>query len=610
MLSAALLGGPNPSTPSVGSTTPNSSSSGHPPTPPRTPKTEASPFAAAAAAPNLTKALPIPPAAEPKMPSMPPLLSLAAIQDQMSGGAAKAAASSHLPQMPPQHPNILAAQLGKPSLIMPPGPPGPPPGFPPAPPHLSPSAAAAAAAAGIPPHILAAQRVGLLPGAAKSATDYTRYFKRFGSSLECGSLYCKDMNYREHFHCTVPMCKEKVFAKKEEMIRHSKWHSKMDEAFKYGFRRVTPMDDCSDQFPGCQHNKKQTHYHCIHTENCDKCYISTSDVQMHFNYHRKDNAIQREGFLRYRGTDDCGDPACPYRGQKTTHFHCNRGGCNYTFKNKADMEKHKNYHMKDEQLCKDGFKKFMKHEACGFHGCRFTKTVNHIHCIRSGCDYVLHSSGQLYSHKRKHERKDSELAYRKYKMGSGGGGEMNGSAEHASLLMRPDRPPSSENGSVGSSDHSARSAPPASPPVKITSPDIVPGERVPPGLPMSMSNLLVPPPPAGPGPLPPRSPTVPAKPPTSPFAAAGPGAVVPPALPIGGGIYQQHTLPFGSPLPPPVNPTPLVPSDFKQGLMSIHERMPDDVWRTYMLHFESSEGCGFQGRYSLILPLSRRFLEV
>ena len=67
-----------------------------------------------------------------------------------------------------------------------------------------------------PPHILAAQRAaslaaatgGLMPKA--STTDYTRYFKRFGSSLECGSFYCKDMNYREHFHCTVPMCKDKV----------------------------------------------------------------------------------------------------------------------------------------------------------------------------------------------------------------------------------------------------------------------------------------------------------------------------------------------------------------------------------------------------------------
>ena len=101
---------------------------------------------------------------------------------------------------------------------------------------------------GMPAHLLAAQRVGLIPGKSLTQTDYTRYFKRFGSSLECGSIHCKDMNYREHFHCSVPMCKGKDFAKKEEMIRHSKWHQKMDEALKYGFRRVTPMDDCSDQF--------------------------------------------------------------------------------------------------------------------------------------------------------------------------------------------------------------------------------------------------------------------------------------------------------------------------------------------------------------------------
>jgi len=179
-----------------------------------------------------------------------------------------------------------------------PPPPPPPPGLPTTPLVPPPGPASA----GLPPHIIAAQRAGLLPGGPKLATDYTRYFKRFSSSLECGGLYCKDMNYREHFHCTVPMCRDrfppKVFAKKEEMIRHSKWHQKADEAFKYGFRRVTPSDDCSDMFPGCQHNRKQTHYHCVATDTCDKCYISTSDVQMHFNYHRKDNAIQREGFLR------------------------------------------------------------------------------------------------------------------------------------------------------------------------------------------------------------------------------------------------------------------------------------------------------------------------
>ena len=164
----------------------------------------------------------------------------------------------------------------------------------------------------------------------------------------CYVLLRQNHNFFLQYFSAYP----KVFAKKEEMIRHSKWHQKMDEAFKYGFRRVTPMDDCSEQFPSCPHNKKQTHYHCIHTDTCDKVYISTSDVQMHFNYHRKDNAIQREGFYRFRGQDDCKTAYCPFQSQNTTHFHCSRQGCQFTFKNKADMEKHKNFHMKDEQLNK------------------------------------------------------------------------------------------------------------------------------------------------------------------------------------------------------------------------------------------------------------------
>ena len=44
---------------------------------------------------------------------------------------------------------------------------------------------------------------------------------------------------------------------------------------------------------------------------------------------------------RFRGQEDCSSSYCPFQGQKTTHFHCNRSGCQFTFKNKADMEKHK-----------------------------------------------------------------------------------------------------------------------------------------------------------------------------------------------------------------------------------------------------------------------------
>ncbi|GLG97314.1 Transcription factor castor [Gryllus bimaculatus] len=243
--------------------------------------------------------------------------------------------------------------------------------------------------------------------------DYSRYVKRFSSALECGSTYCKDLNYREHFHCLD--CNSRVFVKKEEMIRHFKWHKKRDESLQHGFMRYSPMDDCSDRYQGCSHNRKQTHYHCI-KEGCDKVYISTSDVQMHANYHRKDSAIIQEGFQRFRATEECGAQHCAFYGQRTTHFHCRRDNCKYTFKNKADMEKHKTYHIKDEQLSRDGFKKFMKHENCPFESCRFSRVCNHIHCIRPGCNYVLHSSGQLFSHKRKHERQDSEMAYRKFKL--------------------------------------------------------------------------------------------------------------------------------------------------------------------------------------------------
>lgn len=79
-------------------------------------------------------------------------------------------------------------------------------------------------------------------------------------------------------------------------------------------------------------------------------------------------------------------------------------------------EKHKTFHIKDEQLARDGFKKFLKTEACPYEKCRFSRSGNHIHCVRENCYYVLHSSGQLISHKRKHDRMESEQAYRRFKI--------------------------------------------------------------------------------------------------------------------------------------------------------------------------------------------------
>uniref|UniRef100_A0A4Y0BH14 C2H2-type domain-containing protein n=1 Tax=Anopheles funestus TaxID=62324 RepID=A0A4Y0BH14_ANOFN len=239
--------------------------------------------------------------------------------------------------------------------------------------------------------------------------------QRYASGYECKHDKCHYENLHEHFHCHDTFCRGKVLYKKYEIIRHLKWHKKRKESLKYGFYRFSSSDDCSIQYGACQHNHKHTHYHCVH-DNCDKVYISTSDVQMHANYHRKHEAIVKNGFQRFRATEDCNTDYCMFRAQRTTHFHCRRENCKYTFKNKADMEKHKTYHLKDEMLLKDGYKKFLKTEDCTYKDCRFSRVCNHIHCMHENCHYVLHSSGQLLSHKRKHERMDTEVDYRRYQM--------------------------------------------------------------------------------------------------------------------------------------------------------------------------------------------------
>ncbi|XP_013088820.2 uncharacterized protein LOC106072911 [Biomphalaria glabrata] len=245
-----------------------------------------------------------------------------------------------------------------------------------------------------------------------NSADFNKHIKRYGTGFECGGKLCQDLGYREHYHCVD--CPHKVLLRKEEMLRHYKWHKKRQDSLQHGFMRYSPTDDCSKKYGSCTHNGRQTHYHCVQNS-CDKVYVSTSDVQMHANFHRKDSAIIQEGFQRFRATEDCGTTSCMFYGQRTTHFHCRRPQCHFTFKNKADMEKHKSYHQKDEILSRDGFKKFMKYEACNYANCRYSSTSNHIHCIRPGCQYVLHSSTQLYSHKRKHERRDFEFAYRNFR---------------------------------------------------------------------------------------------------------------------------------------------------------------------------------------------------
>ena len=70
-----------------------------------------------------------------------------------------------------------------------------------------------------------------------------------------------DLNYREHYHCID--CNFHIFIKKEEMVRHYKWHRKREESLQHGFLRFSPLDNCTKRFGPCTHNGRQTHYHCL-----------------------------------------------------------------------------------------------------------------------------------------------------------------------------------------------------------------------------------------------------------------------------------------------------------------------------------------------------------
>ncbi|KAI8500537.1 Zinc finger protein castor 1 [Branchiostoma belcheri] len=233
---------------------------------------------------------------------------------------------------------------------------------------------------------------------------FQKYIAKFSANVHCGHLHCV-YQYKEHFHCLDNECNYQRFTNKQDVIRHYNMHKKKDNSLQHGFMRFSPLDDCSVYYSGCSLNLKHTHYHCMQV-GCNKVYTSTSDVMTHENFHKKNAAFISEGFQRFRATEDCGIITCSFYGQKTTHFHCRRPNCNFSFKNKCDIEKHKAYHIKDDMYTKEGFKKFYKYEECRFDGCVYSKASNHFHCIRPGCGFTFTSTGQMHSHRRKHERRE------------------------------------------------------------------------------------------------------------------------------------------------------------------------------------------------------------
>uniref|UniRef100_T1GKV9 C2H2-type domain-containing protein n=1 Tax=Megaselia scalaris TaxID=36166 RepID=T1GKV9_MEGSC len=126
--------------------------------------------------------------------------------------------------------------------------------------------------------------------------------------------------------------------KREEIIRHLKWHKKRIESINFGFMRFSASDDCSRSFPAPPplfKDQKTTHFHCIR-DTCKFTFKNKADIVVaHRKHHEKHDSVKTSGFIKISQNESCflnedndreseegGNPAECVHSLKQTHYHC------------------------------------------------------------------------------------------------------------------------------------------------------------------------------------------------------------------------------------------------------------------------------------------------
>lgn len=94
-----------------------------------------------------------------------------------------------------------------------------------------------------------------------------------------------------------------------------------------------------------------------------------------------------KSFQRFRATEECNADFCSFAGQRTTHFHCIRDSCNYTFKNKAEMGMNTMQNMHFQSNPFQYFVQINKNAKCLF---KFQKSIKLI-TSKTNCWHVMAS---------------------------------------------------------------------------------------------------------------------------------------------------------------------------------------------------------------------------
>ncbi|RWS16986.1 zinc finger protein castor 1-like protein [Dinothrombium tinctorium] len=169
-------------------------------------------------------------------------------------------------------------------------------------------------------------------------------YVRFRFNEDCGYSHCGYREHQTHFHCVRKDCGYS-FCDKTRFVQHTARHERLDTLMGNDFKQYRMNVDCGQ--PKCVHNNatgssasKANHFHCV---KCDFVCCDTNKLVAHRRAHLKMENINAAGFEKYAPNQDCKVDSCNHNG-KQTHYHCLQ--CNYAVLGLSSMPSHKDKHKK------------------------------------------------------------------------------------------------------------------------------------------------------------------------------------------------------------------------------------------------------------------------
>lgn len=157
-------------------------------------------------------------------------------------------------------------------------------------------------------------------------------------SEDCRYAKCTYKHMVTHFHCQRPDCGY-GFSDRSRIVQHKLRHERIDSITGGDFKQFRANVNCD--YEPCEYNTKSSHYHCL---KCKFVCTDTTKVTAHRKFHIKMENITSQGFKKYMSSDLCNFPSCNYN-KKQTHYHCMQVNCNYTVLGLSQMTTHKFKHI-------------------------------------------------------------------------------------------------------------------------------------------------------------------------------------------------------------------------------------------------------------------------